>query len=70
MDGREYRTQVERKVVRDICAMFSDFSLDPNNLEKLESLIDLSELTEAIHKEGVLNGKEMVRRWLHLESDP
>jgi hypothetical protein len=50
--------------------MFSDFSLDPNNLEKLESLIDLSELTEAIHKEGVLNGKEMVRRWLHLESDP
>ncbi len=69
MDGREYRTQAERRVVRDICTMFSEFSLDPNNLEKLESL-GLSELTEVIQKEGVSNGEEMVRRWLHLESDP
>ncbi|EFX68993.1 hypothetical protein DAPPUDRAFT_114086 [Daphnia pulex] len=69
VDGREYRTQAERRVVRDICTMFSEFSLDQNNLEKLESL-GLSELTEVIHKEGVSNGEEMVRRWLHLESDP
>ena len=49
--------------------MFSQFSLDSQNLEKLDSL-GLAELTEVIQTEGILNGQEMVTRWLHLESDP
>jgi hypothetical protein len=49
--------------------MFSQFSLDSQNLKKLDSL-GLAELTEVIQTEGISNGQEMVTRWLHLESDP
>jgi len=49
--------------------MFYQFSLDTNNLEKLDSL-GLIDLTEVIQKKGVFNGKQMVKRWLYLESDP
>ena len=56
-------------MVREICTMFSQFSLDSQNLEKLDSL-GLAELTEVIQTEGILTGQEMVTRWLHLESDP
>ena len=68
-DGQEYRKQAERLVVKDICNMFSHFTIDTNNLEKLDSL-GLFDLTEVIQKEGVFNGEKMVKRWLYLESDP
>ncbi len=61
VDGREYRSQAERRVVRDICTMFYQFSLDPNNLGKLDFL-GLSELREVIHKKGVSNGEDIMKR--------
>jgi hypothetical protein len=48
--------------------MFSQFTLDTYNLEKMDSL-GLIDLTE-VQKEGVLNGEKTVKRWLYLESDP
>ncbi|EFX66236.1 hypothetical protein DAPPUDRAFT_116600 [Daphnia pulex] len=45
------------------------FTLDTNNLEKLDSF-GIIDLTEFIQKEGVLNGEKMVKRWLYLQSDP
>jgi hypothetical protein len=49
--------------------MFYQFTLDTNNLEKLDSL-GLIDLTEVIQKKGVFNGKQMGKRWFYLESDP
>ncbi len=66
--GREYRTKAERSFIKDICSLFDGFSLEPTNVGKLESL-GLADLTEAIIQDGP-TGEEMVRRWLHLESDP
>ena len=49
--------------------MFYQFTLDTNNLEKLD-LLGLIDLTEVIQKKGVFNGKQMGKRWFYLESDP
>ncbi|KAI9559463.1 hypothetical protein GHT06_013453 [Daphnia sinensis] len=68
-EGRDYRTQLERRTVTDICGIFSKFSLEPSHLEKLESM-GLAELTEVIHKEGAVSGAGIIEKWLNLEVDP
>ncbi|KZS00130.1 Uncharacterized protein APZ42_003704 [Daphnia magna] len=68
-EARDYRTQLQRRTITDICDIFSNFSIEPCNLNKLESL-GLGELTEIIHKEGASSGAGLIERWLHLEADP
>jgi hypothetical protein len=58
--GLEYKKQIQRKVVQDICFLLTNMSI--SNRDKLVSIIP--------EIKNDRDGENVVSRWLDLESDP